>query len=131
MIAVDASALLAVLLREPEDMAFRRVMANESQLLLSPVGYWEAAIRLRSLRGEAGVVDLDRMIAAFGIRISTATSQTATLAANAERDFGKRTPAKLNLGDCFAFALAKENDAPLLYKGDDFARTDVRSALTG
>lgn len=129
MIAVDASALVAVLLREPEDMAFRRFMASETDMLLSPVGYWEAATRLRSLRGDIGVADLDRVIASLGIRIAPATSRTASLAAGAERDFGKRTPAKLNLGDCFAYALAKERNLPLLYKGDDFSQTDLTPAL--
>lgn len=130
MTAVDASALVAVLLQEPESMRFRQHMASDEDLILSPVGYWEAAIRLRSLRGDAGVADLDRMIARFGIRIAPATERTASLAVSAERDFGKRTPAKLNLGDCFAYALATETGAPLLYRGDDFATTDVRSALT-
>lgn len=129
MIVVDASALVAVLLREPEDMAFRQIMVEEADLLLSPVGYWEAAIRLRGLRGEAGVADLDRVIARFEIRIAPATLQTATLAAEAERNFGKRTPARLNMGDFFAYALAKELNAPLLYKGEDFGQTDVQAAL--
>jgi len=125
MIIVDASALVAVLLREPEGMAFRQAMASASDLRLSPVGYWEAATRLRSLRGDAGVVDLDRVIARFGIQIAPATVTTAMIAAGAERDFGKRTPARLNLGDCFAYALAKETSSPLLFKGDDFLRTDL------
>ena len=130
MIVVDASALVAVLLQEPESMVFRRMMAREKDLVLSPVGYWEAATRLRSLRGEPGVVDLDLVIAKLGIRIAPDTSRTASLAASAERDFGKRTAAKLNLGDCFAYALAKESDAPLLFKGDDFGRTDLTPALS-
>lgn len=129
MIVVDASALVAVLLREPEDMAFRRLMVRETDLLLSPVGYWEAATRLRALRDEAGVADLDHLIASLGIRIVPATSRTASLASKAERNFGKRTSARLNLGDCFAYALAKESNAPLLFKGDDFSQTDLIPAL--
>jgi len=129
MMVVDASALVAVLLREPEDMAFRQIMAREADLVLSPVGYWEAATRLRSLRGESGVADLDLVIARLGIRVAPATSRTALLAADTERDFGKRTPARLNLGDCFAYALAKEINAPLLFKGDDFGQTDLTPAL--
>jgi len=128
VIVIDASALVAVLLNEPESQAFRRVMAAESELALSPVGYWEASTRLKGLRGEAGVIDLDRLIARFAIRIAPATALTASLATAAERDFGKRTSARLNMGDCFAYALAKELDAPLLYKGEDFNRTDVRPA---
>lgn len=128
MIVVDASALVAVLLNEPESRDFRRVMATESELFLSPVGYWEASTRLKGLRGEAGVIDLDRLIARFGIRIAPATAVTASLATAAERDFGKRNSAKLNMGGCFAYALARELDAPLLYKGEDFSRTDIQPA---
>lgn len=69
------------------------------------------------------------MIAELGVTIAPASADTARLARDAERDFGKRTPARLNLGDCFAYALAKGRDLPLLYKGDDFAKTDIRSAL--
>lgn len=126
---VDASALVAVLLREPEGMVFRHAMASATTLHLSPIGYWEASTRLRSLRGESGVADLDRLMASLSIEIAPAGPATASLAANAERDYGKRTPPRLNLGDCFAYALAKERGLPLLYKGEHFARTDVESAL--
>ena len=67
----------------------------------------------------------------LGISIWPASMATARLAAEAEARFGKRTPANLTLGDCFAFALAKEMDAPLLFKGNDFSRTDIRPALPG
>ena len=59
------------------------------------------------------------------------TASTARLAGEAERRFGKRTRARLNLGDCFAYALAREQNAPLLYKGGNFAQTDLASALEG
>jgi ribonuclease VapC len=63
------------------------------------------------------------------IDIAPATEHTTRLARAAEKAFGKRTTAKLNLGDCFAYALAKEVDAPLLFKGDDFAQTDIEPAV--
>ena len=63
------------------------------------------------------------------VEIAPATDVTARFATQAQVTFGKRTPAKLNLGDCFAYALAKELDAPLLYKGADFAQTDVTPAI--
>lgn len=127
--AVDASALVAILLDEPEKSAFvTRILADDCEI--SPVGYWETAIRARQLHGEEGVARLDRMISELGIRIAAASEVTARLACDAERAFGKRTPAKLNLGDCFAYALARERDLPLLYKGEDFARTDIEPALT-
>lgn len=127
-IVVDASALVAILLDEPEKTDFVKQMLAE-ECVVSPVGYWEAAIRARHLHGTAGVDRLDRLIARLDVRIAPAMAATARLASDAERDFGKRTSARLNLGDCFAYALARELDAPLLYKGDDFARTDIRSAL--
>ena len=129
MIVVDASALVAILLNESEGPAFREALLVENDLRLSPVGYWEAAIRLRSLRGVAGVKDLDRLIGQFNIAVSPATAATAVLASEAESVYGKRSAAKLNLGDCFAYALAKELDAPLLFKGGDLTETDLISAV--
>ncbi|VXA91185.1 type II toxin-antitoxin system VapC family toxin [Brevundimonas sp. G8] len=128
-IAVDASAIVAILLNEPEKNAFTLTLSASERLIMSPVGYWEAAIRIRQLHGDAGILRLDRLIAALDIAIMPASETTARLAAGAEAQFGKRTPAKLNLGDCFAYALAKESDAPLLFKGDDFGQTDLIPAL--
>jgi len=127
VIVVDASALVAILLEEPEKRSFLHVLA-ETDVVISPVGYWEAHTRLYRLRGDEGAADLDALVATFNIRIAPATEMTARLAIQAQVAFGKRTPAKLNLGDCFAYALTKERGAPLLYKGDDFARTDVEPA---
>ncbi|MFC0634335.1 type II toxin-antitoxin system VapC family toxin [Brevundimonas balnearis] len=129
MIVVDASALVAILLEEPEARTYREFLLLNPGARLSPVGYWEAATRLRSLRGERGLIELDIVVEGLGIEVTSATEATARLASEAERAFGKRSPAKLNLGDCFAYALAKEHDAPLLYKGDDFALTDIRPAV--
>nr|WP_315050939.1 type II toxin-antitoxin system VapC family toxin [uncultured Brevundimonas sp.] len=127
-VAVDASALVAILLDEPEKSPFvRRMLAGDCEMSL--VGYWETAIRARQLHGEDGVARLDRLIAELGIRIAPASATTARLASDAERQYGKRTPAKLNLGECFAYALAREQGAPLLFVGDDFARTDIEPAL--
>lgn len=128
MIVVDASALVAILLNEPEKPRFVRTLAL-TPALLSPVGYWEAHTRLCGQRGAAGVADLDALMSALGIRIAPADEKTARLASRAQMEFGKRTAAKLNLGDCFAYALAREFDAPLLYKGEDFCGTDVKSVL--
>ena len=130
MIAVDASALVAILLDEPEAEAFREFLLANEGARLSPVGYWEAATRLRGLRGEDGVAELDIVIRQLDIRIEPATGRTAQAACDAEVSFGKRTPARLNLGDCFAYALAKDLNAPLLYKGSDFLRTDIQAAFT-
>ncbi|WP_374514487.1 type II toxin-antitoxin system VapC family toxin [Brevundimonas sp.] len=126
MIAVDASAIVAILMREPEAEAFLQVLAR-SPCRLSPVGYWEAATTVERYRGQTGLEDLDRLLDNFDIRIAPADEWTAREAADAQRRYGKRTPARL--GDCFAYALARQLDAPLLFKGDDFALTDIRSAV--
>lgn len=127
MIAVDASAIVAILLDEPEAEVFTARILASFEPVMSPVGYWEAATRLRRFRGDQGVVELDVAIGQLGIRVEAASSITAKIAAEAEARFGKRTPAGLNLGDCFAYALAKEFNAPLLFKGDDFTLTDIRA----
>lgn len=129
MIVVDASALVAILFDEPEAAAFREILLVHRGAVLSPVGYWEASTRLRHARGDGGVAELDVVIERLGIDISPVTQRTTRLASDAEKAFGKRTAARLNLGDCFAYALAKELDAPLLFKGDDFIRTDIEPAL--
>ncbi len=114
MIVVDASAIVAILMDEPERAEFIRILSG-TPAVLSPVCYWEN--------------DLTALLALFSIAIAPTTGFTAQEAVTAQRLFGKRTRAKLNLGDCFAYALAKELDAPLLFKGEDFTRTDVKSAL--
>jgi len=126
---VDASALVAILLDEEDGPDFREELLRAGAVHLSPVGYWEAAVRLQRSRGPAGVEDLDHLVRELNVEIAPATARTAAIAREAEARFGKRTSARLNLGDCFAYALAKELDAPLLYKGADFPLTDVKSAF--
>lgn len=126
---VDASALLAILLDETDGPHFRETMLLAGDIHLSPVGYWEAAVRLQRFRGPVGAEDLDHLLRQLNVGIAPATAQTAAIAREAEARFGKRTPAGLNLGDCFAYALAKELDAPLLFKGADFPLTDVKTAV--
>ena len=127
-VAVDASALVAILLDEPEKSPFvRRMLAGDCEMSL--VGYWETAIRARQLHGEDGVARLDWLIAELGIRIAPASATTARLASDAERQYGKRTPAKLNLGDCFAYACAAVNGLPILFVGTDFSRTTLPPTL--
>jgi ribonuclease VapC len=127
---VDASALLAILFEEPDADRFRRAIADELEdLLISPVNYVEAAIRADQ-RGEEVSHALDDILKVSGIRIAEVTSHQTYLAREAYRTFGKGNhPAKLNLGDCFAYALAKTRSEPLLFKGDDFRRTDIEAAI--
>jgi ribonuclease VapC len=126
---VDASALLAILLREPERPRFRELIALAAEPVISPMNFVEAAIRADAL-GEEERLGLDRLLQISGIAIVQVTGEQAQLARDAYRKFGKGNhPARLNLGDCFAYALAKARNEPLLFKGDDFRLTDVEAAL--
>ena len=126
---VDASALLAVFLREPERPRFRELIANAPEAVMSPVNFLEAAVRADAL-GKAESEGLDRLFETSGIAIVPVTAQQAHLAREAYQKFGKGNhPAKLNLGDCFAYALAKTRSEPLLFKGNDFRLTDVEPAI--
>ena len=128
MIVVDASALVAIRAGEPEADAFIKLLV-ETPSLLSPLGFWETTVAARRVLGPDGQQSLLALMDALRIEITAAGGETARIAVEAETRFGKRTPARLNLGDCFAYALAKERNLPLLYKGDDFSRTDIEPAL--
>lgn len=125
---VDSSALLAVLWGEPEAEAFLQRIDQADSLKISAVNYVEAAVVLDS-RGDANARrSLDAFLQTSGMRIEGVTPAQALVARDAYRDYGKgRHPAGLNLADCFAYALAKVCDEPLLYKGNDFGLTDVRT----
>jgi ribonuclease VapC len=98
--------------------------------VIAAATWTESRIVIFSRSGEAGLVALDELKAAAGIEIVPVTESLADLAFEAFRRFGKgRHPAGLNFGDCFSYALAKERNEPLLFKGDDFPRTDVSPAI--
>lgn len=127
---VDSSALIAILQLEPEAEAFTTALHDAAQPLLSAATYVEASVLIGSRRGEGGVSDLDELISQVGIEIMPLTLGQALIARDAYARYGKgRHPASLNLGDCFAYALAKERDLPLMFKGNDFALTDIVSAI--
>lgn len=132
MIVADTSALIAILRLEPEANAFLDVIAGADACLLSAVSLQEASVVLASNLGTAADwQDLDLYVERFQIKVVPHDSTLACLARDAFLRFGKgRHPAALNLGDCASYALAKQRGAPLLYKGADFARTDLISALS-
>lgn len=129
MIVVDASALLAIFLDEPERPSFIAAIAAAERAVIAPVNAWEALARAQALDGEAGVQQMLDLMAALGVETVPAGLDEVRAAVAAFARFGRPKPAGLNLGDCFAYALAAQAGAPLLFKGADFARTDVRSAL--
>jgi len=123
---IDTSALVAVLLGEPEARAFAKVMAADPRRLLSAFTAFEAAAVMEARKGESGGRELDLLVYKVGMDIVPMDIGQAELARDAWRRYGKgRHPAGLNLGDCCAYALSKFTGEPLLFKGDDFPKTDV------
>jgi ribonuclease VapC len=128
---IDASALIACLLDEPERIRFVNAIDADPVKLISVVGLVEASFVVLSRKGEIGFSDLELFVSRARIdRVPVDVSQ-ADLAVQAFRQFGKgRHPARLNIGDCFAHALARATGAPLLFKGADFSRTDILAAVS-
>jgi len=127
---VDASALLAIVLGESDGDTYNRAISDTVEdISMSPVNYIEAAIRADKLGKETSKA-LDEIFRIAEIEIAHISEEQLLLAREAYQRFGKGNhPAKLNLGDCFAYALAKARSEPLLFKGDDFRQTDVEAAL--
>ena len=128
---VDTSALVAILREETEADLFRREIDRHPTCRLSAANLFESAIVIDRRRDPILGRRFDQFITAAGMVIEPVTERHAQLARQAYRDFGKGTghPARLSFGECFAYALAKDLDEPLLFKGDDFSHTDVRPAL--
>jgi len=127
---VDSSAIIAVLFGEPERDAFATAIADAGTRLLSSVNALEAAIVVAARKGPSGVRELDLFVHHAGIEVVSFTAAHLGLAREAWERYGKgRHPAGLNLGDCCAYALARHSGEPLLFKGEDFGRTDVPRAV--
>ncbi|MQT11687.1 type II toxin-antitoxin system VapC family toxin [Segnochrobactrum spirostomi] len=127
MIAVDTSALLAIVLNEPEAGSCAAALAAEERLLISSVTVAEAMIVARQ-RGVGE--EVERLIDGLGFEIVSVTPASSRRVAEAYRRWGKGFhPAALNFGDCFAYDVAKEHECALLYIGNDFRQTDVASVL--
>ena len=125
---IDTSALLAIVLDEPECDLFLTTIDAASYRLLSAASLLEARIVLQHRHGDVAVQMLDSFIYRAQIEVREVTVEQADLAFIAHRRFGKGVhPAGLNFGDCFSYALARSTGEPLLYKGDDFATTDIAS----
>ncbi|RNJ50087.1 type II toxin-antitoxin system VapC family toxin [Methylocystis hirsuta] len=127
MIAVDTSALMAIILDEAEAERCSKVLEAEKSVLISAVTLAEALIV--SQRRNVGE-EMSRLIEGLGFDVLSVTPASARRVAETYARWGKSShPAGLNFGDCFAYEAAKEQSCPLLYVGDDFARTDVDRAL--
>jgi ribonuclease VapC len=129
-VIIDTSALIAIILNEPERGDFEERIAASAQPQLSAASYLEVGVVVDARRDPKRSRILDSYLAAADIAIEPVTAEQAVVARQAYRDFGRGSghPANLNFGDCFAYALAKVNDEALLFKGDDFIHTDIRPA---
>ena len=127
---VDTSALLAVFLREPGSEHLEARLVAEPQPLISAGTLLESAIVAEARTGRAGGQQLDRLLQTLGVTTVPVDADQVVAARAGFRKYGKgRHEAGLNFGDCFAYGLAVTLDAPLLFKGSDFAKTDLRNAL--
>lgn len=125
-LVVDSSALLAIVLGEPEAERFSQALATDARKVVSTATLLEAAIAAERRGGLEARDRLDRLVARITPDVVPFDERHLGWAREAWRRFGKgRHPAALNLGDCIAYATARHEVLPLLFKGDDFARTDI------
>jgi ribonuclease VapC len=127
---IDTSALLAILQNEPERRFFNEAVEAAESRVLSAASLLETSMVIESRYGAEGVRDLDHWLSRAKPEVVAFDAEQAEIARRAFSRFGKgRHPAGLNYGDCFSYALARMRDEPLLFKGDDFSRTDISPAV--
>jgi ribonuclease VapC len=132
-VVIDTSALLALLLGEPEsDALLEAVVAGEPRLIGAPTLVETAAV-IAARKGPQGEVALDALLQRLDLEVVPMTPEAAAFARSAYVRYGKGvgSPAVLNYGDCLAYGVARAAGEPLLFKGDDFGRTDVEAASHG
>lgn len=128
MIAIDTSALMAIALNEPQKSRCIQALTSHVDLLMSAGTLVEVQI---VAAGRDMVAEVATILDGFPFQVVDVTAESARRAGDAYRRWGKGFhPARLNFGDCFAYELAQSRGCPLLYVGEDFARTDVRPAVT-
>ena len=130
MIVVDASAILAIVLKEPDADVYRERLLHAGSALMSAVNQWEVLVRAWKVFGDPGSTAAEGVLRQMSVEVVATTADDARAAASAFQRFGRGSGGPLNLGDCFAYALAMREGDGLLFKGEDFTRTDVRSALS-
>jgi ribonuclease VapC len=128
---IDTSVLIAILRNESDAPLFTRLMESATELQMSIASYIEAGAVVDSAKNPRISRALDELINRAEIEILPLTVAQGMLARQAYRDFGRGSghPAKLDFGDCLSYALAKDLDQPLLFKGSDFSETDIQSAI--
>jgi ribonuclease VapC len=130
-VVIDTSALIAIATREPEREPLLRRCLGGDRLQLSSAGYLEAAIVLDNRADPILSNQLDLLLEQLSIIVVPVTPAQARIARRAHREYGRGSghSARLNFGDCFSYALSKDTGEPLLFKGDEFSRTDVVPAI--
>jgi ribonuclease VapC len=130
-VIVDTSALVAILKDEPEAEAVIRALATADEVLISAASLVELYAVADSRSSPAAAFEVDGLLEQIGIRIVPFTAEHAAVARRAYAVFGKGSgsPARLNLGDCFSYALAAVSRQPLAFVGDDFHHTDIEAAI--
>jgi ribonuclease VapC len=129
-VIVDSSALIAILFKEADASGFAAALRDAPSRAVAAPTVVETAMVTEGRTGPAMGQELDELLGSMRAEIVPFTAEHAALARDAWRRYGKgRHPAGLNLGDCFSYALAKARNEPLLFKGDDFAQTDVKAAI--
>lgn len=127
---IDTSALLAIYLAEPDSSRFEAAILSAPATFISAGTLLEAGIVIEARHGKAGATELDNLLRKLGVSTVAVDAEQVDAARLAFRKYGKgRHHANLNYGDCFAYALATTSVEPLLFKGDDFSKTDVIDAL--
>lgn len=127
---LDSSALISILLQEPEREHFLIKIARASVCCVSAATVVETAIVILSRKSQLGVDEFSNFLQAFDVDVVPFDREQATIANQAYAKYGKgqNHPAHLNLGDCYSYALAKHLNQPLLFKGNDFIYTDIEAA---
>lgn len=127
---IDTSALVAILLSEPEGLVFVEEIAASGRRLIGAPTLVEASAVMQARKGNQGVIALDALLSRLDIEVVPMSTEAAEFAREAYRRYGKGigSPGVLNYGDVLSYGVARAEDAPLLFKGDDFGRTDIASA---
>jgi len=128
-VVVDSSVLIAILLAEPEAEDYAKRLIDTDDIYISAVSIVESSMVIEYKKGEQGANQYDELLKIIAPTIVAFDSEQAKLARASWRQYGKgRHPAKLNFGDCCSYAVAKYLNKPLLFKGDDFSKTDLVQA---
>lgn len=127
-IVADASALLAILLAEDDASIYKAGLQEASTIWISPVNWWEVQSRMIARYGQESLAYSTAWMEESRITVEPITAEHAVTAIRAWSLY-RGSPARLNLGDCFAYALAKSKNVPMLFKGNDFAHTDIEPVL--